>query len=86
MAVIVPYLLFNVEHLDRGESSMRSIAGVIIAMEDPVYVGRLLVGSDTVEDKSDLVIPGRMTDDLYRDLQAIAENPGQELKRDLNEL
>lgn len=85
MAVIVPHLLFNLEHFDRGESSIRSIGGVIIAMEDPVYVGRLLIGSDAVEDKSDLVIPGRMTDDLYRDLQAIAEKPGQKVNRD-NEL
>jgi hypothetical protein len=42
--------------------------------------------SEAVEDKSDLVIPGRMTDDLYRDLRAIAENPGQEVNRELNEL
>lgn len=55
-------------------------------MEDPVYVGRLRVGSDVVEDKSDLVVPGRMTDRLFRDLQTISEQPGAEVTRQHEEL
>jgi hypothetical protein len=86
LATIVPHLLFNLERFDRGASSFRPIGGVLIAMENPVYVGRLLVGSDDVEDKSELVTGGKMTADLFRDLQAIGEHPGREVSRDLEEL
>lgn len=57
MAQIVPHLLFAVERYDHGSKSVRIIGGVIIALEDPIYVGRLLVGGDTVEDKSDWLCP-----------------------------
>ncbi len=83
---IVPHLLFALESYDRPAQSIRSVGGVIIAMEDPVYVGRLLVGVDDVEDKSDLIVPGKMTADLWRDLQIIAEQPGRDVKNDLEEL
>ena len=86
MATTVPYLLFSLDRYDRPSTSIRTVGGVIIAMEDPVYVGRLLVGSDVVEDKSDLVVPGRMTDRLFKDLQAISEQPGAEVTRQHGEL
>ena len=86
MATVVPHLLFALESYDRTSESIRSVGGVIIAMEDPVYVGRLLVGADDVEDKSDLIVPGKMTADLWRDLQIIAAQPGRDVKNDLEEL
>lgn len=86
MATVVPHLLFALESCDRPSESIRSVGGVIIAMEDPVYVGRLLVGSNEVEDKSDLIVPGKMTADLWKDQQIIAEQEGREVKNDLEEL
>ena len=86
MGTIVPHLLFALERYDRPKQSTRSLGGVIIAMETPTYIGRLMVGSDDVEDKSDLVIAGKVTSDLWRDLQVIGEYPGREVTRDLEEM
>jgi hypothetical protein len=38
---LVPNLLFGLEGDDRESQSIRSVGGVVIAMEDPVYAGRL---------------------------------------------
>jgi len=86
MALIVPHLLFAVERYDRGSQSIRVIGSVIIALEDPIYVGRLLVGSDTVEDKSDLVMPGRATERLIDELQKIGCHSGTTVTREHHEV
>lgn len=82
MAQIVPHLLFAVERYDHGSKSVRIIGGVIIALEDPIYVGRLLVGGDTVEDKSDLVVPGRAAERLIGELRKIGDRPGTQVTRE----
>jgi hypothetical protein len=86
MAAVVPHLLFTLERYDRAAQAVRSVGGVIIAMEDPVYVGRLLVGSTDVDDKSALIVPGTMARDLFGELQQIAEHPGREVTKDTKEL
>jgi hypothetical protein len=86
MALIVPHLLFAVERYDRASRSIRIIGGVIIALEDPMYVGRLLVGGDTVEDRSDLVMPGGATERLIDELQKIGDQPGTRVTREHQEV
>ena len=81
--MIIPYLLFGLERLDRASHSIRTVGGVMIAMENPIYVGRLMVGAEIVEDKSDLV---GSRDHLIRDLQAIGEHPGGDVTREYEEL
>jgi hypothetical protein len=83
MATLIPYLLFRLERYDRASSSARTVGGVIIAMENPIYVGRLVVGAEAVEDMSDLVGSG---DRLIHDLQTIGEQPGAEVTRQYDEL
>jgi hypothetical protein len=70
-----PYLLFALECYERDSQSIRVIGGLIIAVEDPIYVGRLLMGSDTVEDHSELVPGGRVSQRLFEELQRIGEQP-----------
>ena len=81
-----PYFLFALERYDRPSQSTRTIGGLIIAMEDPVYVGRLLVGGETVSDHSDLVAPTLISQRLYEELQRLGAHPGSEVTRDYEEL
>src|ERR1041385_1132177 len=81
--MLIPYLLFRLERYDRDSQSVRTVGGVVIALEAPIYVGRLMVGADAVEDLSDLV---GSRDQLIRDLQTIGEQPGAEVNRDYEEL
>lgn len=84
--MLVPYLLFGLERYDGAIQSIRSVGGVVIAMETPAYVGRLMIGAEAVEDKSDLIISGRPTVALFLELQTIGEGPGAEVTNKYPEL
>lgn len=83
---IRPFYLFALERLDRTAHSTRVVGGVILAVNGQIYVGRLMVGSDAVEDKTGLIVPGRMEQRLAAELQKIAERPGAEVTREFEEL
>ena len=83
---IRPFYLFALERLDRTAHSTRVVGGAIIAVNRRIYVGRLMVGSDTVEDKTALIVPGRMEQRLAAELQKVAERPGAEVTRKFDEL
>jgi hypothetical protein len=83
---IRPFYLFALERYDRAAQSVRVTGGVIVAVDGQIYVGRLMVGSDTVEDKTPLIVPGRMEQRLFAELQKIAERPGTEVTREFEEL
>ncbi len=80
--MLIPYFLFALEQLDRSTNSIKTVGGIIIAMEDPFYVGRMRV-TEAVEDKSNLV---GSRDRLIEDLQEIGEHPGAEVTRQYEEM
>jgi hypothetical protein len=84
--LIRPYFLFALERYVRVAQSIRKIGGVIIALDDPIYVGRLLIGADEVEDRSDLIVPGRTAQNILRELQQIRQQPGADVTRDHGDL
>lgn len=86
MAGVLPHFIFTLKRLDRGSQSMRVVGAVLVALESPVYVGRLVAGSENVEDLSRLIITGQMTDRLIDGLQAISQHPGADVGREHGEL
>lgn len=86
MADIIPHLLFTLEQRELSSHTTKLIGAVIIAMESPPYIGRLLIGSQSVEDKSDLVVRGRMTADLIDGASSVSEHPGTRIARQHGEL
>lgn len=79
------YFLFLLIRFSRAGQGRRVVGGVIIAGETPLYVGRLLAGSDAVENLSELVVRGQMTARLADDLLRIAAAPGATVERRLGE-
>src|SRR5438445_7248052 len=79
------FFLFALERYDRQTQSIRTIGGVIIAAESPaLYVGRLLVGADHVEDKSDLTNATLIEQRILAELERLV--PGTKITREYEEL
>jgi hypothetical protein len=62
-----------VEPCDRQVQSIRSLACIIIAAENPLYVGCLLIDADALKDKSDLIVWTLTAQWIFDGLEHIAE-------------
>src|SRR5262245_58727836 len=65
--------LFSLERCDRRTQSVRVIGSVIIAVDRPLYIGRLLLGADAIDDKSELVAGVTLGQNTLDALEKIAD-------------
>jgi hypothetical protein len=78
------YYLFGLEAFDRRIQAVRTIGGVIVVADDPLFVARLFIGQKEVEDLSSamLGVGPSIADRVLAELERLAEGtevtPAQE--------